>query len=319
MRKFLLYLLINYLAIPIIGILILIISLFNETKVSESAISAAYAREVNGYGWVTKLDKVTGFILGSSTLKYGISAKNLSLKDSVWINFSMDARDPVVSYYLLEKYYPLKKPDIILVGLDPWIYTKEYYEYRNKIMYLDLNGMEILYFLNIDYFISVQKMRSVFENYFSSRQNPDQKLYNFSIPGELGSAYLNKTPLNFQEATTDRFHLKDLGWSDIQFDYLDKINLFCKRKNIRVIYLIPPKKSYYTTSAKRLFSTEHRIWWVKVCKRLKDAEIIGDYSSLKNFNQIRKSFAFGPDRDARIDLIQCELANHAKRVPVVQS
>ncbi|MDP1844478.1 MAG: hypothetical protein Q8K64_13755 [Sediminibacterium sp.] len=285
MKKFIKYVIKNYFAIPLIGLIILIFTFFSKTKLSESDLSHAYATEINSYGWVTNVDKIAGFILGSSTLRYGISANRLSKNDSVWINFSMDARDPVVLYYLLKKYYTLKKPKIILVGLDPWIYAKKYYLYRNKIMYLDLNEYQMLNYLSTDYFVFIQKARFLLQDFFSPNKKKDEKMYNYNIPDDYGSSYINKTPLNFDDSFSDKFEIKSTGWSDLQFDYLEKINLFCVKNKIRVIYIIPPKKNKYIKVANTLFLVQHNIWWQKICNRLENAEVLGNYSTFKNINQ----------------------------------
>jgi hypothetical protein len=110
MKRFLTNILIF--SIPIfIFILSIIYSDFSEKKIAETLHNHVY-EELNNYAWVSKAKKVSGFILGASTLRYGLSSHLLSNTDSIWINFSMDARDPIISFFLLEKYYKIQKPKI---------------------------------------------------------------------------------------------------------------------------------------------------------------------------------------------------------------
>lgn len=279
MKTFFIFFLKNYLSIPLLGIGMLIIALLINTEIRHSELSTSYKGNVNSYAWVGKINNCKGFILGSSTLRYGLSSKELSNNDSIWINFSMDARDPIEMYLLLEKYYSILKPNTILIGLDPWIYSKDYYQYRHKVMYLDLNKKELWNFLNNDYLSFFYKLKYlVNRKIFVPSFNLIQNLQNSSvIPEDYGSAYINKTALNFKDLTKDRFMISKTGWSETQFYYLKKIRDFCKKYKIRSIFLIPPKRLDYINITKKKFKNENEEWWLKANKILSESEVLSNY------------------------------------------
>ena len=286
MKQFFKYILINFLAIPIIGIIVVAISVAIKTSPTEANLSMAYAKEVNGYGWVTKVKNVKGFVFGSSSLRYGVSSNTLAGNDSTWINFSMDARDPIVFYNLLIKYYPISKPNTVLIGLDPWIFSKRYYKFKNKVMYLDLNGSEITNFIKLDKFSPIQRLKEYVSARFSNKQTENTgKLYNYNIPDDLGSVSLNRSAKNFTKINEDWFEINKYGWSEIEFSYLKKIDDFCKEKNINAIFLIPPKRDDYTKVAQTKFLSENKAWWQKVSTTIPGANVLGSFAILKNQNQ----------------------------------
>jgi hypothetical protein len=283
MKKFAKYLLLSYFPLPL-PIVILSFSIFIKTAPSRPLISLAYAPEVNGYGWVTKLQKVKGFILGSSTLQLGLSAGALAQNDSIWINFSMQARDPVESFLLLEKYYPMKRPNIVLVGLDPWIYSKLYYKYRNNVMYLDLNGAKLVRFLRKDPFVLVKRAEALLSPLPYPAKTDSGHLYNYTVPPDYGSRAIHQTPVNFNQVGDD-FDIKDFGWSEIQFSYLEKIDSFCKQNKVKVIYLVPPKRRDFVLKSVSTLANEQKIWWRKICQILRGESIIGTYDEFRNYDQ----------------------------------
>ena len=85
-----------------------------------------------------KLDSIK-ILSGSSSVKYGLSCtvlNGLAQEKYKYVNIAYDARDPIVTYFIL-KNIDLKNVSTIYFGLDPWIYTKRYYirhffrRYRN--------------------------------------------------------------------------------------------------------------------------------------------------------------------------------------------
>jgi hypothetical protein len=70
---------------------------FDFKKLESTKLNRVYEGEINSYSWVKRVENIDGLILGSSTLRYGISCETIKSEDyPQWINLSMDARDPVV-------------------------------------------------------------------------------------------------------------------------------------------------------------------------------------------------------------------------------
>ena len=59
----------------------------------------------------------------------------------MFINLAMDARDPIETYFIL-KQIDLKDVKAVYFGIEPLIYTKRYYKYRNAYLYLDMDFLK---------------------------------------------------------------------------------------------------------------------------------------------------------------------------------
>lgn len=263
----------------------LLIVFLYPTSVTEEKLTAAYAGEISSYSWSTNCGPIEGIILGSSSMRYGLSANGISDSGKQWLNFAYDARDPVVMYLLLKNYYSALQPKQVIVGLDPWIYTKNYYAYRNKIMYLDLNRSILCRFLKKDVNAGIKKLqifaRDVLGRY---KGRPVVRKTNLVIPDDFGSAILNLKAVNF-EAEADWFNLRGTGWSDVQFDYLAKLDKFCKSNHINVVYVFPPKRNDFIAAANGKFKTENQEWWERINATIPGAKVLGSYDVLKNEDQ----------------------------------
>ncbi len=275
-RKFLLY------ASPFLVLLVFVV--FYRTKADERELQAAYSGELSSYAWASNCGPVHGIILGSSTLRYGLSSNGISDPGKQWINFSYDARDPVVMYLLLKSYYPVLKPASVIVGLDPWIYTRRYYIYRSKMMYLDLNGMDLLRFLHADANGLIKKAQLMVELACGKFNKVPAINNKVPIPPDFGSYKLNQSALNF-DANEDWFETGWTGWSDIQFSYLTKIDQFCKEHGINVVYVFPPKRADYILAAKTRFKEENEQWWIKMNEAIPEARVLGSFDDLKGCDQ----------------------------------
>jgi hypothetical protein len=263
----------------------LLIVFLHSTTVNEQKLTGAYAGEISSYSWATQCGPIEGLVLGSSSLRYGLSATGISDSSHKWLNFSYDARDPVVMYLLLKNYYPVLRPKQVIVGLDPWIYTKNYYPYRNKIMYLDLNGEVLIRFLRKDVNAAIKKLqifgRDVAGRYKARPQIGNKQL---QIPSDYGSVKLDIKAVNF-EADKDWFELERTGWSDVQFEYLKKLNVFCKTNGINVVYVFPPKRNDFIAAAREKFPKENSEWWARINAAITGAKVLGAYDVLSTENQ----------------------------------
>jgi hypothetical protein len=270
---------------PAFAIIVLVcgITIFfpRSEKVSEDKLIIAYKDQIQSYKWTAEVDSIDGIILGSSTLRYGLSSNLLKSKEyAQWVNFSMDARDPIVNYILLKEYYSKIKPKIVLVGLDPWIFSKKYYQHRNTILLNDLNSMEKLnYLISVDHFLPIK----LIENYLNKSEiNKPKKI---TIPSDFGSVKLKRTAVNFNEVKEDWFEISKFGWSNIQFEYLLKIKNFCHANGIILVFVVPPKRKDYVEVSMTRFQSENKIWWEKICEILPNENIVGTYDALSQLNQ----------------------------------
>ena len=251
---------------------------------SKEALQNAYATSIAEYMWVSHTGPAKGFLLGSSTIRYGVSCSLLHSDDSLWYNFAMDARDPIVSYLVLEKYWPLKQPKTVIVGLDPWIYAKAYYAYRKPIMYLDLDGW------------SAWKYRREDRNIIFSKAKEYLK-YKLGIPGvchvpgdtvvpaDYGSATLTRKAANFNWMRGNIFSIEEYGWSGIQFYYLEQIKRYCDERGVKAIFVIPPKRADFIEWTTKGFPVEQRQWWDSVNKHIGGAFLINAISAFSLLNQ----------------------------------
>ena len=287
MRKFFKYTLIN-ICIPVV--LYFSILLLPGMKLSDSMLRYSYKPDLEYAGWVDHYDSVYGVILGSSTLRYGLSCSEIKKNNETWVNLSMDARDPVEFYLLLEKLFTNHKPKVVIVGLDPWIYTKHYYKYRSNVMYFDLTPAEkIHYFIHQDRSLPKKLYQYLLFyfyddiNFIGNKKSEANKIP--PIPNDNGSVKLTQKAVNFEEVKVDWFEIDKYGWSDVQFESLKKIAQICRKNNARLLFVIPPKRNDYIYWAKRKFSKEHQEWWTRICDSIPGEFIANNLSDLAQYNQ----------------------------------
>ncbi len=284
MKNLLIFVIKNYL-IPVIMVLVIVVIVASRKyNITETDLESAYAEELNSYSWIQKVDTVQGYIFGSSSLRYGVSSKLLDDSNGHWLNLSKDARDPIVFYLLLQKYYNFKKPKKIVVGLDPWIFTKGYYYHRMQLMYLDLDAQETFRMHKKDPSVYFTKFKQIAGTYIHFN-TLSKAFVNNEIPENYGSIVLNKGASNFQEINESWFEAKRYHWSDMQFEYLKKIKDYCVTKKIELIFIIPPKRTDYNTAIKKLFTEEHQQWWQKINQCIGGEKIVGRFSDLSSYPQ----------------------------------
>lgn len=283
MRELFRHITVTYLAPIVLVALFCLVTTITRIVPSTPGLATAYSGETSSYDWVNKVGPAAGFLLGSSTMRYGVSSAALRSGDSVWINFAMDARDPVVSYLLLEKYWPVKKPRTIIIGLDPWMYGKKYYKYRDRIMYLDFTSDQAWQYRKEDGNVIFSKATEYLQ--YNLWSPGAQTVHVDTIPDDLGSVKLTRTAVNFTNVKEDVFELGKYGWSDIQFSYLGKIKQYCDDHNVRAVFVITPKRADYLAWTSSHFAEEHRQWWANINKEIGDAAFINAMAVLSSFNQ----------------------------------
>ncbi len=250
---------------------------------TEQALQNAYATSIDEYAWVSRTGPAQGFLLGSSTIRYGVSCSLLRSDDSLWYNFAMDARDPIVSYLVLEKYWPLKQPRTVIVGLDPWIYAKAYYVNRRPIMYLDLDGPTTWKYRREDRNVIFSKGKEYLKYKFlrtAAHAEGDTV-----VPADFGTATLTRKAANFNWIRRNIFSIDDYGWSSMQFYYLEQIKRYCDERGVRTIFVIPPKRADFIDWTNKGFSAEQRQWWDSVNKHIGGAFFINAISAFSFQNQ----------------------------------
>lgn len=284
MKKLFLHITITYLAPISLVVLSCIFTTTRHPQLPSQALAAAYTPELEAYSWVAHTAATQGFVLGSSTMRYGVSCAILSNGQDAYINFAMDARDPVVSYMLLQRYWPLKKPHRVIVGLDPWMYSKKYYKYRSRIMYLDFTGPEAWKYRKEDANVILSKAREYLKLQMGIGTSSEDTVSD-SIPEDMGSVKLMREPVNFKEVNEDGFELGKYGWSQIQFQHLRLIREYCDKRGVEVIFVITPKRKDYVSHMASHFAAEHRAWWGLINTHIGGAKCINAMGALLAANQ----------------------------------
>lgn len=283
MKKFLFkFSIFLFIPVLIISGLEIHIHYIKSTLLSNNNFKNTFKDEVDQYAWINELKSNNiSLLAGSSSVKYSLSCRQLgqlSKNKIQFANISQNARDPLVTYFILKK-LNLKKVKTIYFGLDPWIFTKSYYRHRNPLLYLDLNFYEAVR-LNSELNNNVLKYRVI--NLFKRKNTETKK--NFNIPKDFGSETLTKHPSNFDNPK-DWFQVKSYGWSTIQFKYLKKIVTLCKMNNIKFVAFIPPKRSSFNYAYKNDCAKIHKEYVqlldyyklnVSVFGKFTDLEKLGD-------------------------------------------
>ena len=243
----------------------------------ESSLEKNYKNDANGYAWINKLNnKPINIVSGSSTVRYGLSCKQLNelnQDSSVYINFAMDARDPIQTYFIL-KNVNLYNVKTVYFGLDPWIYGKKYYKHLHQsILYLDFTFFEcLLYFKEHDKSAFSKRYKAYFD--YISNSKKGNSLKNEIIPKDFGSIALEHTALNFS-TLNDIFQTNKYGWSSLQFEYLKKIETLCDENKIKLNLFVVPKRSDYSKFHKNNFVKYHEEYLNKMAEISMKSPIFG--------------------------------------------
>lgn len=261
------------------------IASIKDDILKEDNLEKRYFHNANEYGWLELLDSNSLNVLaGSSSVRYGLSCKELNKlnpDNSMYVNLAMDARDPIQTYFIL-KNINLSNVTKVYFGLDPWIYTKRYYKHRYSILYLDFNLAEtFLYSKEHDKAAFIKRYKELVKYFFKSKELNGNK--NFKIPKDFGSVKLKRTAVNFN-TNSDWFQLEKYGWSYIQFEYLKKIEILCKKNNINFSVFIPPKRVDYTEFYKLKHKNVHEEFTTILSRHDLESNIFGKYDILNKKN-----------------------------------
>ena len=165
MKKFLKKLLV-FLSFPLILLLSLEACFYfsRESNFDQDHLKYAFQGIEDYYVWIDEeFPGPKNLLLGSSSVRYGLNCEKLShlAGDSIsFINLGYDARDPVETYFLL-KSLDLSDVNSVFFGLDPWIFARRYYKFRNPYLYLDLNFFQSFRFWREhDFFVLVKRIRA---------------------------------------------------------------------------------------------------------------------------------------------------------------
>lgn len=254
--------------------------LFTETRL-EKIFESSRAT----YQWVNEVphsNKV--LLLGSSTVKYGLSCLVLNklAEDSLaFINLAADARDPVETYFTL-KNIDLTGVKAVYFGIDPWIYVRTYYKNRKSYFYLDMDVIAALrYRLEHDRQVFSKRYKNFINSFFTSSSR--HAVLRQQVPADFGSGTIFIKPKNFDIAIHKKFQLERYGWSDLQFEYLQKIVTLCKSKNIPFTAFIPPKRSDYIADYKQHCAKINASFFVKLKAAGFNSPVIGSYHQLQTY------------------------------------
>lgn len=244
MRKFL-YRLLVFSLLPLLSLLVLELWIHTKHKqlFQEEKLEQAFRQKANAYQWVNSVKNPKKiFLLGSSSIKYGLSCRELNrlAADSLsFINLAADARDPVETYFIL-KQLDLTAVKAMYMGIDPWIYTRNYYRNRHQYLLLDFSFAKALrYSKDYDLRLFAKRYKALF--HFPDPDHPATTLQT-KIPVDFGSVALTKKPINFNDPVSKKFRLKEFGWSELQFTYLQKIVSLCQEKGIAFTAFYPPRR-----------------------------------------------------------------------------
>ena len=253
MKKFLLQFF-YFSLVPVFLILVIeiFITCYHDLLFSEQRLEKLYKNDIVDYEWIPLLNNDSIHLLaGSSSVKYGLSCSQLNELNpdrSCYVNMAYDARDPIATYFIL-KNLDSKKISSVYMGLDPWIYAKQYYKHRNSYYYLDLNIFQtILFTFQHDKTAFLQRYKVLLSVLLNEK--PIVSSIKRVVPPDFGSVALTQIPKNFDVNPIEMFQIKTYGWSDLQFTYLKKIIDYCQAKQIPFSMFIPPKRTDFISSYK---------------------------------------------------------------------
>ena len=285
MKKFLLQFF-YFSLVPVFLILVIeiFITCYHDLLFSEQRLEKLFKNDIVDYEWIPLLNNDSIHLLaGSSSVKYGLSCSQLNELNpdrSCYVNMAYDARDPIATYFIL-KNLDSKKISSVYLGLDPWIFAKQYYKHRNSYYYLDLNIFQtILFTFQHDKTAFLQRYKVLLSVLLNEK--PIVSSIKRVVPPDFGSVALTRIPKNFDEKPIEMFQIKTYGWSDLQFTYLKKIIDYCKAKQIPFSMFIPPKRTDFIKAYKADCAEIHQDY----LKHLQEKEIQGPIFG--TFDQLEK-------------------------------
>jgi hypothetical protein len=282
-----------FLVIPIIlfGPIEFAIYKFKKDIFSEKNLENIFCQEANTYNWIEKIKSDSLIILsGSSSVRYGLSCNKLNnLSPNNYVNIAMDAGDPIRTYFILKK-LNLKNVSNVYFGLDPWVYSKRYYRHRNKLMYLDFSFLEILKFSQEHDKSALIKRYKSFIGFITPFNFVNSESKNYSIPKDFGSVALEREASNFNDSPSDWFQIEKYGWSEIQFEYLQKISELCYSRKWNFSVFVPPKRFDYIKAYKKECKIIHKEYLERIDNTGFNSPIFGKFSEIDDFNAFSEAY-----------------------------
>lgn len=285
MKQFL-HTLVRFSILPVLLLVLFEMGIAMQKKnlLSEKKLGKALADSAASYGWVSKVgNNNQALLLGSSTVKYGLSCEvlnKLSGDSLAWINLAADARDPVETYFIL-KQLDLRRVKAVYFAIDPWVFSRRYYMNRNSLLYLDMDLLTAVHYSKEhDARLWPRRYKSLFAALLPA-SSPGIK--NLPVPAGFGSATIKRKPVNFNDPVYRKFQVDKYGWSNLQFEYLQKMVLLCQRNNISFTAFYFPKRSDfvadYTTNCKEV----HAAFLTNLKKAGFTSPITGSFDQLKEY------------------------------------
>lgn len=284
MKRFL-HNILRFSLVPLALLVILELSIGFSKKqlLSEEKLEKVFLHSADSYQWVSAIKHSSKvLLLGSSTVKYGFSCRKLNelSDDSLsFINLAANARDPIESYFIL-KQLDLTGVKSVYMGLDPWIYTKTYYKSRDRYLYLDMDFITAAcYGIKMDPKTFPGRYKGFIESLLPSRT--PKKNTSLPVPADLGSGVLNRQPVNFNDSVHNKFKLAQYGWSDLQFEYLHKIDSFCTSRRISFFVFYPPKRSDFIADYRNYCQEIHTAFLNKLKEHGFHSSFLGSFDQLQ--------------------------------------
>ena len=255
------------------------IIIFDGDKLNEPHLDRAHAQLQKDYCWVNNIHKNKVLLCGSSTIKYSMDCRLLNELNNdtlAFINLAHFSRGPIETYFIL-KSLDLSDTKELYLGIDPWIYVKNYYKNKNKALLVDFNSFEIIHY---SYRNGNQLFFQRYLHYFKGLTGTETTNCSTAIPAEFGSATINKTPANFNELIYSWFEIENFGWSKLQFEYLKKIDTLCKKHNIKFTLIIPAKRNDFVQDYCTSCQSFHKEFITQLDELHLDSYIIGSFDEL---------------------------------------
>jgi hypothetical protein len=252
---------------------------------SEKNLSAKYKNISNSYKWISKVNPQKKILLfGSSTVAYGLSCSKLNeiAGDTIsFVNLASVTRCPIQSYFILKK-IDLTGVKTAYYGIDPWIFTKEYYKSRDPYYYLDMNLITALKYAeeNGIGIISLRYQGLFKYLLYTLNLTLQHNSHLYDIPEDYGTLVLQDRPVNFNGRAGDYFKIEKYGWSELQFEYLVKILDLFKEKKIDFKVFLPPKRSNFSKDYKSNCTVIHNEFMENLSKVNFSAPVFGKFDQL---------------------------------------
>jgi hypothetical protein len=259
-----------YFCLPLLLTLLALESLISNQKTkrfSEKKLATVFQNNGRAYQWVNNIHHPRKILLlGSSSVKYGLSGGQLNQlsQDSLcFINLAADARDPIETFFILQQ-IDLTNVKAMYMGIDPWIFTRNYYRNRHQYLLTDLSfGKALRYSRDYDLRLFAKRYKALF-----GLPDPDHRPAPLvsDPPDDFGSIALTRKPANFNDPVSQKFKLSQYGWSDLQFVYLQKIAALCKKRGIFFSAFYPPRRSDWVEDYRKNCFTVHTSFLLQLKK-----------------------------------------------------